>query len=169
MRNPRQSAIGVFITSKYEQVLLQLWQEVEYYTQHFLFLQLEDAKLICNFFARSCLANDKCYVKSFSEIKNYCFRFSAQITSALITELGDKNWKVRGEALQKVTQPCGLRTRVRYLVYQKYLQCKSLMPALTVLCTRSQTYCLLQSSSLQSQENYHLHLRRDLVTLIRIW
>nr|XP_058951305.1 cytoskeleton-associated protein 5-like isoform X2 [Pocillopora verrucosa] len=27
---------------------------------------------------------------------------SAQITPALITELGDKNWKVRGEALQKV-------------------------------------------------------------------
>ena len=29
--------------------------------------------------------------------------FSNQITTALITELGDKNWKVRGEALQKVT------------------------------------------------------------------
>jgi len=28
---------------------------------------------------------------------------SDQITPALITELGDKNWKVRGEALQKVT------------------------------------------------------------------
>ena len=29
--------------------------------------------------------------------------FSDQIKPALITELGDKNWKVRGEALQKVT------------------------------------------------------------------
>ncbi|XP_022781710.1 cytoskeleton-associated protein 5-like [Stylophora pistillata] len=29
---------------------------------------------------------------------------SAQITPALITELGDKNWKVRGEALQKVIE-----------------------------------------------------------------
>ena len=28
---------------------------------------------------------------------------SPQITSSLVSELGDKNWKVRGEALQKVT------------------------------------------------------------------
>ena len=29
---------------------------------------------------------------------------SPQITSSLVSELGDKNWKVRGEALQKVTE-----------------------------------------------------------------
>ena len=29
---------------------------------------------------------------------------SPQITSSLVSDLGDKNWKVRGEALQKVTE-----------------------------------------------------------------
>lgn len=32
-----------------------------------------------------------------------CSLPSPQITSSLVSDLGDKNWKVRGEALQKVT------------------------------------------------------------------
>ncbi len=47
------------------------------------------------------LFNKKPYY-SHTHVSTKCFFFSDQIKPALITELGDKNWKVRGEALQKV-------------------------------------------------------------------
>ena len=47
-----------------------------------------------------CASISECSLRFTYSLVSGCF--SNQITAALITELGDKNWKVRGEALQKV-------------------------------------------------------------------
>lgn len=64
---------------------------------------------------------------SIMKVQNVCF--SEQIKPALITELGDKNWKVRGEALQKVIISC---------IYMKNFGIfhEQTIPNVVIFCTR---------------------------------
>ena len=59
------------------------------------------------------------HVHNLSLSCNYC---SGQIKSSLIKELADKNWKIRGEALQKVWMYTILyNTYAQFVLY--WLQC----------------------------------------------